>query len=400
MYKRIAKLLVGGILLLMIYGSGYYAGFNATPSFYKVRGVSHKEQGAAKDADFTIFWDAWRAIEEKFAGRENLDTQKMVYGAVEGMVNSLGDPYTAFFPPARSQLLESDINGTFSGIGAEIGFKKETLTIIAPLKNSPAERGGLLAGDKIIKINDSFTADMTLEEAVSKIRGEKGTSVTLAIFRESFSEAKDFVVVRDIISIPVLEWKKKGEGVVHLKLFSFTGDIDAQFRRAARILIAGGAKKIILDMRNNPGGFLDSAVQVASYFLPKGELVASEDFGNGLKNEFRSKGYPYFQKMPVVVLIDGGSASASEIVAGALKDGRNAVLVGEKTFGKGSVQEVVDLTEETIIKITVAKWLTPSGRSIQDQGIEPEIKVEITAKDKEEGKDPQLDKALEIIKNL
>lgn len=390
---------MGFLIVGAAYALGFSAGGNSVSSIYKVQGVENKEHQAI-NVNFNIFWDAWRAVEEKYVGRKDIDRQKMVYGAVEGMVASLKDPYTAFFPPERSKLLESDISGTFGGIGAEIGFQKGALTVIAPLKDSPAQKAGLFTGDKIIKIGDSFTTDMTLEEAVSKIRGEKGTSVTLNIFRDGFAEAKDIVIIRDIINVPVLEWEKKGNGIAYLKLYSFVGDIDAEFRRAAREILASGAKKIVLDMRNNPGGFLDSAVEAASYFVSRGEVVSIEDFGDGARNEFRSLGYRYFQKMPVVVLIDGGSASASEIVAGALKDARNATLVGEKTFGKGSVQEVMNLARETLIKVTVAKWLTPSGRSIQDQGIEPDVKVEMTAKDRDEGKDPQLEKALEIIKKL
>lgn len=397
--KRASTIILSLFVVFCAYLFGFYAGESSVPSEYRVQGVANTKP-AVENVDFSIFWDAWRAIEEKYVGRKDIDRQKMVYGAVEGMVASLEDPYTAFFQPDRSKLLEGDISGEFSGIGAEIGFQKGVLTVIAPLKDSPAEQSGLLAGDKIVKIDDAFTVDMTLEEAVSNIRGEKGSTVTLTVFRDGFEEEREFKIVRDVIRVPLLDWKQKGDGIVHFELYNFIGDIDAEFQRAARAILASGAKKIILDLRGNPGGFLDSAISVSSYFLGRGEMIVQEDFGNGERNEFRSKGYPYFQKVPVVVLIDGGSASASEIVAGALKDARNATLVGEKTFGKGSVQEVADLPHETLLKITVAKWLTPSGRSIQDQGIEPDIKVELTAQDKEAGKDPQLDKALEVIRGL
>ncbi len=397
--SRILRILLSFAAVFLAYTLGFYAGESAAPSLFQVQGVANKEL-KAQDVDFNIFWDAWRAIQEKYVGREGLDRQKMVYGAVEGMVASLEDPYTTFFTPERSHLLQEDISGEFSGIGAEIGFQKGILAVIAPLKDSPAERAGLRTGDKILKIDDAFTADMSLEEAVSRIRGEKGTEVTLQIFREGFEEARDVRITRDVIKIPLLEWEQKGEGIVHLKLYNFIGDVDAEFLKASRAILAGGAQKVILDMRNNAGGFLDSAIKVASYFVSRGEVVAVEDFGNGEKDEFRSEGYPYFQKLPVVVLINGGSASAAEIVAGALKDARKVTLVGEKTFGKGSVQEVADLPHETLIKITVAKWLTPSGRSIQDEGIEPDVKVELTQEDRDAGRDPQLEKALEIIRNL
>ena len=398
-FKSSSKFILRAVLIFTVFVIGFYMGESSAPSLYKVQGVKNTV-GQIKNVDFNIFWDAWRELENKYVGRKEIDRQKMVYGAVEGMVKAAGDPYTSFFTPEESKMLEDDISGSFSGIGAEIGFKKGALTIIAPLKGSPAQNAGLFSGDRILKIDDTFTQDLSLEEAVRKIRGEKGTEVALTIFREGFSEAKEFKIKRDIIKIPIVDWEKKGGDIAYIKIYSFIGDIDAEFRKTAREIIASGAKKIILDLRDNPGGFLDSAIEMASYFTPKGELVAIEDFGNGAeRNEFRSEGYRYFDKTPVVVLINEGSASASEILAGALKDARNITLVGQKTFGKGSVQEVINLPQNTSLKVTVARWLTPSGKSIQDAGIEPDIAVEMTAEDKDQNKDPQLDKALEIIKH-
>lgn len=394
--KYAIKLIGSLFIILLAYAMGFASGQNAVPSSARIQGVANM-QHATGNTDFSIFWDAWDQLEQKFVNQGNLDRQKMVYGAVEGMVKAAGDPYTAFFPPDEAKLLSEDIDGNFSGIGAEIGFKKDTLTVIAPLKNTPAERAGILAGDKILKIDATSTNDLTLEEAVRMIRGKEGTQVKLTIFRDGFSEAKTLSITREIISVPSVEWKKKGD-VAYIQLYGFVGNIDEEFLKAARQIIASGAKKIVLDVRNNPGGYLDSAVETASYFMPEGDLVVSESFGNGKhSNEYRSKGYHYFQKMPVVVLMNDGSASASEILAGALKDNRNATLVGQKSFGKGSVQEVADLSNDTILKITVAKWLTPSGKSIQDQGIEPDIEVKMTQADRDEDKDPQLDKAMEII---
>lgn len=399
MYKRVGKLLAGCIVVAGIYFFGFYAGEQAAPSISQVQGITSKESRIA-NIDFGVFWDAWRALERQYVGRQALDRQKMIYGAVNGMVASLGDPYTEFFTPDQSKLLEGDLNGQFGGIGAEIGFQKGILSIIAPLKGSPAEKAGLLTGDKILKIDATSTADMTLEKAVSKIRGDKGVPVTLTIFREGFRDAKDFTIIRDTVNVPVLDWEKEDGGVAYIQLYNFVGDINQKFAKAAREILASGAKKIVLDMRNDPGGLRDSAIEVASYFIPRGDVVCMQDFGDGQRQEFRSNGYPYFEHMPVVVLIDGGSASASEIVAGALKDQRHATLVGVKTFGKGSVQEVTNLPNDALLKITIAKWLTPSGRSIQDQGIEPDVKIDRTQQDKDAGRDPQLDKALEIIKKM
>lgn len=400
MFRNFSKFALKAVIILVIFVTGFYLGESSVPSMYKIQGVRNADTKIS-EVDFNIFWDAWRQLEDKYVGHKEIDRQKMVYGAVTGMVKALGDPYTSFFTPEESKMLEDDISGSFSGIGAEIGFKKGALTIIAPLKGSPAEKAGLFSGDKILKIDDVFTQDLSLEEAVRKIRGEKGTIVSLTIFREGFSEAKEFKIKRDTIKIPIVEWEKKNGDIAYIKIYNFIGDIDSEFRKTAREIIASNTKKIILDLRDNPGGFLDSAIEVASYFTQKGELVAIEDFGSGAKkNEFRSEGYRYFDKTPMVVLINGGSASASEILAGALKDARSVALVGEKTFGKGSVQEVVNMTQGTALKVTVARWLTPSGRSIQDAGIEPDVTVEMTAEDKEQGKDPQLDKAMEIIKSI
>ncbi|MEK7487907.1 MAG: S41 family peptidase, partial [Patescibacteria group bacterium] len=378
MFKRILKFVCAAFVVFLAYSFGFYAGESSVPSLNKVQSVTHKEQPAGVQADFDIFWDAWKTATDKYVDRKTIDPQKMVYGAVEGMVASLGDPYTSFFTPDQSRMLGDDINGSFSGIGAEIGFKNGILTIIAPLKDSPAEKTGLRAGDKIGKIDGVFTGELSLEEAVLKIRGERGTKVLLNIMRDGFDEPRDFSIVRDIIKMPLVELRMEEGNVAYIQLFNFLGDVDQEFQIAARQALARGAKSVVLDLRNNAGGFLDSAIETASFFIPEGKIVAIEDFGDNGKgrNEFRSNGYRYFQTMPVVVLINEGSASAAEIVAGALRDARDVPLVGEKTFGKGSVQEVVDLADGTSIKITVAKWLTPSGASIHEQGIEPTVKVE------------------------
>lgn len=400
MLKFIFKSIFRVLIVFFIFVAGFYVGETTSPSLYKISGVRNTNQ-TADGADFNIFWDAWRQVEEKYVGRGDLDKQKMVYGAVSGMVKSLNDPHTSFFTPEQSKMLEDDISGSFSGIGAEIGFKKGSLVVIAPLKGSPAERAGIVSGDKILKINDEFTQDLSLEEAVREIRGEKGTIVTLAILRDDFTEVKEYKIKRDIIKVPIIEWENKGDGIAYIKIDNFVGEVNEDFKKAARAILADDTKKIILDLRDNPGGFLDSAIEIASYFIPKGELVATEDFGNGIKKiESRSQGYRYFDKIPVVILVNEGSASASEILAGALKDARSITIVGKKTFGKGSVQEVIDLAQGAELKVTVARWLTPSGKSIQDAGIEPDVLVEMTADDKDKGKDPQFDKALEIIKSL
>ena len=399
MFKPAAKIVAGFILIFFAYFLGFYHGQTSAPAIEKISGITGKEDQISS-VDFSIFWETWKSIEDKYVGRQKLDRQKMIYEAVKGLVKSTGDPYSTFFTPDESKMLEEDISGSFSGIGAEIGFKKETLTVIAPLKDSPAEKSGILAGDQILKVDDKSTQDMALEEAVSHIRGEKGTTVSLSVFREGFSEAKEFKITRDVIKVPTIDLEMK-DGIAYIKLYNFIGNIEREFRQTAVQAAKNKPKGIVLDLRNNPGGFLEAAIDIAGYFLPKGEVVAIEDFGNGEgENEFRSKGYKNFENAPLVVLINNGSASASEILAGAVKGREKIKLVGETTFGKGSVQEVISMSNGTSLKVSVARWLTPSGQSIQDSGIEPDVKVEMKKEDIENNKDPQLDKAMETISKM
>jgi len=281
----------------------------------------------------------------------------------------------------------------------EIGIRKDILTVIAPLKGTPAYRAGVKAGDKILKIDAKTASELTLDEAVSRIRGEKGTAVSLVVLRNGEDQTREIKVVRDKIEIPLLETEKRENGIFIIRLFSFSEKSPSVFRQALREMIESGSDKLILDLRNNPGGYLEAAVDISSWFLPPGKPVVKENFKD--KNEIvhRSKGYNIFGDTPIVILVNGGSASASEIVAGALQDYGAAKIVGTKTFGKGSVQELIPITPETSLKITIARWLTPHERSISEAGIEPDVMVE-PAKEDDESLDPQLEKAIEIIKGL
>lgn len=380
---------------------GYQIGVNSIPSSAKVSGVINKTTTNQKDIDFEIFWDAWNKLEKKYVGRNNLDKQEMVYGAIRGMVSSVGDPYTTFFKPESAKIFKEDVNGSFSGIGAEIGFRKGVLTIISPLENSPAEKAGLKAGDAVLKVDDKITADMSLEEAVANIRGERGKEVVLTIIRDGLDETKEIKIIRDKIEIPTIKTEMKNGNIGYIKLYNFTGNVVQLFDESVNKLKRQGAKKFIIDLRNNPGGFLGAAIDTASAVVPKGEVVLVEDFGEGNGKEekkYRSIGYKTLENTPLVVLINGGSASASEIFAGAVKGRKLVKIVGEKSFGKGSVQEVLDLPNETFLKVTIAKWLTPDGTSIQDEGITPDIEVKQDEKDG--AKDSQLEKAIETVNSL
>ena len=393
MSTKLKKILTSFFLvltLLISFGLGTYFG--------KSRVVC--EICPPQEIDFSLFWEVYHKLQEKFVDKGKFDIQKMIYGAISGMVKSLGDPYTVFFPPEETKRFEEDVKGSFEGVGMEIGIKKGQLQVIAPLEGTPAQRAELRAGDKILKINDTETSDLTVDEAVNLIRGPKGTEVTLTIFREEWLKTKEIKLVRDVIEVPSLKWEMKDENIAYIQLYQFSENASADFRKAAIEILESPAQKIILDLRNNPGGYLEVAQDITGWFLEKGKTVVIEDFGQGNKQEYKAQGPGTFSDYKIVILINQGSASASEILAGALRDNRGILLIGEKSFGKGSVQELEKLKEGSSLKITVARWLTPKGQLITDVGLEPDIKVEMTEKDYEEEKDPQLDKAIEIIKNL
>lgn len=355
-----------------------------------------------KNINLNLFWEAFGVIQEKYIGRGNINYENVVERAVSGMVNSLGDPYTVFLDKEELDKFKEGIDGVFEGVGAEIGVKNNVITVIAPLEDSPAQRAGLRAGDKILKIDDIVTIDMTVEQAVERIRGPKGTTVALLISREGLDETRQINIKREVINVPSIKWELRDDRIAYIQLFRFGPDTGSEFKDIARQIVNSKADRIILDLRNNPGGFLETSVEVAGLFIPTGEIVVVEDYGDGKKDDYKTSGKPLLENYPMVVLVNQGSASASEILAGALRDQKNVKLIGEKTFGKGSVQELDTLKQGGAIKITVAKWLTPSGKSISDEGLKPDIEVKAleeseNAQDSLE-KDVQLDKAMEIVK--
>lgn len=382
-----------------IFYGGFFFGQKQKPPNAKKFSVINQEAGQQSNIDFAPFWTTWNTVLAKYVSAQDLDGQKMVWGAVEGMVKSLGDPYSVFFPPQENKEFKEVIRGDFGGVGMEIGVKGGTITVISPLKGTPAERAGIKSGDKIFKIGEKTTLDMTAEEAARLIRGEKGTAVKLVILPKGEETTKEITLTRDTIIVPILETEEKPGGIFLIKLYSFSGNATNEFRNALRKFVYSGKGKMIIDLRGNPGGYLESAVDASSWFLPIGKTVVREKFASGEENLFKSKGYNIFDNLPLAILVNEGSASASEIMAGALREHGIAKLIGTKTFGKGSVQELVEITPQTSLKITIAKWLTPNGVSISDQGLEPDFKVEITKKDLELENDPQMEKAVEIVNN-
>ncbi len=357
---------------------------------------------APEGIDLAPVWKAWHLLEERYvptASATPRTIEDRVYGMVSGLAASYGDPYTVFMPPQEARSFEEDIRGTFGGVGMEIGIRESLLTVIAPLKGTPAERAGIRAGDIILAIDGTSTVRLDIDSALRRIRGDVGTPVVLTIAHEGSHETAEVTIVRDTISIPTLDTTERPDGITVLSLYNFGGTAEEEMRRALRTFERSGRTKLILDLRGNPGGYLDGAVEIASWFLEGGTVVVTEDYGT--KHEpivHRSKGYHIIRSdWRVAVLVDEGSASASEILAGALYEHGVATLVGSQTFGKGSVQELVDVTPDTSLKITVARWLTPNGVSISEAGLTPDIVVDRTYDDVVAKRDPQLDAAVRYL---
>lgn len=356
-----------------------------------------------QSVDLSDFWKAWNTLESTYvvthASSTLPTTRERLYGAITGLANSYGDPYTTFFPPEEAKAFQESISGSFAGVGMEIGIKDGILTVIAPLKGTPAEAAGIKAGDQIITIDAKSTEGLSVEKAVTMIRGSVGTTVSFTFIRNG--KPLDVKVVREIIQVPETEdGLDTSSGVYHIALFEFTSSSSGLFSQAFDRFKASGSKKLILDLRGNPGGYLDAAVDVASHFLPKGTLVVTEDFDEKEpKEDHTSLGYYDIPKgTKVVVLVDAGSASASEILAGALQDNDVATLIGTQTFGKGSVQTLVNLGGGSL-KITIARWVTPAGHWIMGNGVTPDITIPYMAPGATEKPkvDPQMLRAVQFL---
>lgn len=332
-----------------------------------------------QSVDLVPFWKAWNALEENYVSTHASSTlpsdKERLYGAISGLASSYGDPYTVFLPPVEAKIFTENISGSFAGVGMEIGIKDSVLTVIAPLKGTPAERAGIKAGDQIATIDGKSTDGLSIDKAVSKIRGTAGTTVSFTLIRSG--KPLDIKVVRDTIQVPETDdGIDEASGVYHIALYEFTANSASHFSQALERFKASGSKKLVVDLRGNPGGYLDVAVDIASHFLKIGMTVVTEDFGGKEPDQVHtSLGYDdVLAGTKIVVLIDGGSASASEILAGALQDAGVATIIGTKSFGKGSVQTLLDL-DEGALKITVARWVTPNGHWIMDNGIAPDIEA-------------------------
>jgi carboxyl-terminal processing protease len=351
--------------------------------------------------DLGVFWDVQDMLGQYYVNDTALDNQKMVYGAIKGMVASLGDPYTVYMTPAETTEFDQNLNGKLEGIGAELTVRNGILVVVSPLKDSPAEKAGLLPGDIVYKIDGKLTSDMTLFDAIMKIRGEMGTKVVLAIMRDKIKDPFDVEIVRAKVNVDSVSMLDKGQGIYSITINEFNDTTKPEFDAKIKELLLLEPKGLILDLRYNGGGYLDGSVDVASEFLKGKVEVATIKRRDAAENEtLYTNGNARLPDVPLVVLINGGSASASEIVAGALQDHKRGVLMGETSFGKGSVQEVDKLNDGSSIRMTIAKWYTPLGNNVGEKGITPDIKVETTDADADANKDPQLDAAVKYLTDL
>lgn len=390
------------VVLLLVLGA-YFFGFAAGEGKIRVTdGQLEITKGNAPElaADYSLLWDTLNVLNSKYVDRP-LDQQQLMYGAVKGLVDAAGDPYTVFLDPKQAKDFNDQLRGSFSGIGAEIGIKDGNVVVVAPLEGTPAQRAGIRADDIIAAINGESTQGMSVDLAVSKIRGDAGTQVELTILHKDATQVEVVKITRAKIEIKSVKLESKevdGKRYAVIKMSQFGDDTRGLFNHIVDTVVTGGYSGLILDLRNNPGGYLEVAVDTISDWIDADQVALKERGNDGKEKDYVTDGVPRLKGIKTIVLVNGGSASASEIVAGALQDYNAATLVGTTTFGKGSVQELQNMKGNSEVKITVAKWLTPKGRAIDKVGLEPDIVVEITEEDFDAGRDPQMDKALELLK--
>jgi len=385
---------VGGIILLVaVYflgvTQGYYGKITANNYAAVFRQeLQHKTLGKT---DFSLFWEVADRLQNNYFGEVN--AQDMLYGSIKGLVAALGDPYTIFADPTENKQFFEALNGSYEGIGVELDVVDGALVVVAPLKGSPAETAGMKTLDEVVSIDGQPVVGMTFGEVLEKIKGPSGTQVTLVINRQGVKEPMTLKITRQKISRESVSVEIDDSKIATIKISRFASDTDALFKTSVNKIIAEGVKGVVLDLRNNPGGFLDSGVKVANEFLKEGVIV-EERMKTGEKTLFSADGDGRLTDIPLMVLVNQGSASAAEIVAGALQDHGRAKIIGETTFGKGSVQEVEEFPDGSALRVTVAKWYTPNGKSISDAGIKPDREVKLTEADTT---DVQLEEAKKLL---
>ena len=378
--KKSANFLFISLLIIFVFVFGIFSGF----LFSEIKNVVYPPE----DVDFSLFWETYNKLEDNFIYFDRIEREEMIYGAIEGMVNSFNDPNTIFFTPEKNKELEERLQGKFEGVGMEVGLREGEIRVISPIPNTPADRAGMRPGDVILSVDEVSTEGMSIEEAVSIIRGPKGEPVTLKIARKDLE--LEIVIIRDVINIPSLELEMIEGDIAHLKLYYFHEGMISEFSNIADLIANNRTKGIIVDLRNNPGGSLDVVKNIMGWFLERDSIIAVAYEG---EKEYKVRGTPLFLDYPVVVLINEGSASASEIMASALRNNRQTTIVGKRSFGKGSIQTIEKLSGGSSIKITVSEFLTPNRDQINEVGVTPDIEVEW--EDVEE--DLQLNEAIRVL---
>lgn len=405
MIKSRQQVFTAIVAAVLIFAGGYGLGrqnFQAGLSGGKIT-FSHETPSPDQKIDFQLFWDTLSALKKDYYDQSKIDGQKVLYGAIEGMVGSLGDPFTSFLTPDQNKAFQGDLSGTYEGVGIELGYKDGKMVVVAPLDGTPAKSSGIKAGDRILKIAGKVTDSLTLPDAVIAIRGKAGSTVEMT-FQRGSTDPFTVTLTRAQIQVKSVEFTDKGSGVGYIRLTRFAENTNVEWDTATSQAAAAGSRVIVLDLRDNPGGLLDSAVYVASEFLSSGVVVTEQTASQ--KQDFKVERAGKLTKIPVVVVINKGSASAAEILAGALQDVGRGTLVGEQSFGKGTVQLPIDIdcpdqstpSNCSSLHVTVAKWLTPNGRWIHGTGLTPDIPTGLTDDDFKAGRDPQLDRALSTAK--
>ena len=347
---------------------------------------------------FKPFWEAWQLVHDQYVDQP-VDDTKLMEGAIQGMLASLGDPHTSYMDPDQYLQANMEMEGEYDGIGAWVDSSGDYLTIVSPMADSPAEKAGLKPGDRIIAVDGEDITDLDPELVIRRVLGPAGTTVTLTVLREGSDEPLDFEVTRAHITIPSVEGKMLDDGIAYVHIYTFGANTGSELDKILEDLMAQNPSGIIVDLRYNGGGYLQTAIEVASEFLPKGKVVLYEEYGDGTRDVHKTHDGGRVLDIPMVILVNEGTASASEVVSGALQDYGRAQLVGVTTYGKGSVQIWTPLSDEQgAVRVTIARWLTPNERQIDKVGLEPDVVAEMTEEDYQNGKDPQLDKAIEVLK--
>ncbi len=408
MYAK--KQLIYTVLALVLFfmvgwkTSEYYILTNQVPEnpFSQINEPSKTNVDNSQSTDMSLFWDVWDEMDMYYIDESAVrDDEKLVYGSIKGLVNSVDDPYTVFMDPEETHQFEENLNGSLEGIGAELTVEDGFLTVLSPLKDSPAEKAGLLPGDVIFQIDGKISSEMTLFDAIMSIRGEKGTQVTLTIIREEVAEPFEVIIVRDSITVESVTYELLENSIAYISINQFSDDTADEFDKAVQQLLLDDAEELIIDLRYNGGGYLDISVDILSELIEGTEAAVQIQTRDTEENEILYLwGNATLPEIPLVVLVNDGSASAAEILAGGIQDYKRGLVIGETTYGKGSVQEVIYLDDGSSLRMSIAHWLTPNGRSIEDVGITPDRLIELTYEDALEGNDPQLAEAKSYLLNL